>query len=280
MKKFNSAILSALLVLFSTTSMAAAISDASIDKLLALSGLNKQMEQLPGTVRAGIAQARQKGANIPDAEFTEMTNIIVNSFQPANMIKAIRTELKNNLTTADSKALLSWYESKEGKMIASTEEAASTPESYNQMIKDAKTLLADEKKLAMARRIENALNSVDMAMQIQENTGIAVYTAIMTAVDPTKKPEVEPFRSQMSAQYPQIRARLEQFIHLTLIHSYKNVDDATMNKYAAFLEKPATRKFNKGVMEGMTNAIKFSTELMAQDMAQLFKSAAAKQQKK
>lgn len=238
------------------------------------------MEQLPGTVRAGIMQAKQKGANIPDAEFTEMTNIIVNSFQPSNLIKAVRSELKGNLSGAEARALLEWYESDVGKKITATEEAASTPESYNVMIQNAQKLLADEKKLAMAKRVESALNSVDMAMQIQEHTGIAVFTAIMTAVEPTKKLDIEPFRAQMSAQYPQIRARLEQFIHLTLIHSYKDLDDDTMNKYVAFLEKPGTKKFNASIMTGMTNAIKFSTELMAQDMAQLFKNIADKQGKK
>ena len=259
------------MLFLSSAVVSAQISDKTIDKLISLSGLSKQLEQLPGTVRAGIMQARQQGMSIPDAQFTEMADIVSNSFAPPFMLKAIHSEIKSNVTASDSKQLIEWYESKIGKRITQTEENASTPDAYKKMLTEAKSLLANENQMAIARRVEKAINSVDMAMQMQENAGIAVYTAIVTAANPGKQVDVEPFRAQLTSQRQQIRARMEQLILLSLVYSYKDVDVDTMNKYIAFLESPKTQKFNASVMKGMSEAIKLSTELMAQSLVSVFK---------
>ena len=273
MKKFLSTALILVFTFSSASAVSGQLSDASIDKLLGISGLSNQLGQLPGTVRAGIMQARQRGMNIPDAEFTEMVNIIANSFNPVNLTKAIRVELKKNISDSDAKNLFAWYESDAGKKLTKIEKAASTPEAYNDMIKNAQALLSDEKRVKVAQRVEQAISSVDMAMQIQTNTGTAVYTALLTAADPTKPVDLGPFEAQMAAQGPQIRAQLEQLIILSLVYSYKDVDAPTMNKYIAFLEQANTRKFNTSVMNGMNTAISESTDVMAKDLAIVLNAA-------
>lgn len=260
-----------LFLLFINSAFAAPASDASIDKLLNVSGLNKQLAQLPATVRAGIMQARQRGMKIPETTLNDMANIVSSSFHPDKLSKAIRTELKNNISASDAKSLFAWYESDAGKKLTKLEEASSTPDAYNQMLQDAKNLLADEKKVAVAKRIEKATNSVDMAMQLQTNTGTAVYTALLTAADPTKPVNLEPFKAQLASQEAQIRSRLQQFIILSLVFSYRDADAATMEKYIAFLEKPNTQKFNTSIMTGMNNAINQSIDVMTKDLSALFK---------
>jgi len=270
MKKLLSVLSLTLSIILSHNSLAAPPADGDIDTLLAISGLKKQMEQLPGTVRAGIMQARQRGMNVPDAEFTEMVNIIVASFDPSNLMTSIRAELKSTMSTDDITGLLTWYQSPDGKKVTSAEEQASTPQAYDQMIKEASTLLSDEKKLATAKRIEKALSSVDMAMRTQENTGMAVYTAMLTAAEPDKPVNLDAFKTQMAAQMPQIRGRMEQLILLSLIFSYQTLDDSAMEKYISFLEKPVTRKFIVTVTDGMNMAITKYTDIMARDLANLF----------
>jgi len=272
MKKTIQFVTLILLTVINSAVFAAAVSDTSVTKLLSVSGLNKQLEQLPGTVRAGIMQARQRSTNIPDTVFTQMADIVANSFHRDNLSKAIRAELKKNISESDAKSLFSWYESDAGKKLTKLEEASSTPEAYQTMFKDAQSLLGDEKKVAVAKRIEKATKSVDMAMQLQTNTGAAVYTAILTAADPTKPVDLEPFRAKFVQQEPQIRTRLEQLIILSLVFSYKDADAATMDKYVAFLEKPGTQKFNASIMKGMNQAINDSIDTMVKDLAVLFKS--------
>ena len=65
------------------------ITGVSLDKLMALSGLKKQVAELPGLVRAGVEEARQKGSAIPDVEFRDVQKSIEGAFQPSEILTAI-----------------------------------------------------------------------------------------------------------------------------------------------------------------------------------------------
>ena len=59
-------ILSAITLTFNTA-FAEEITQASLDKIMALSGLNKQVAEYPGAIIAGVEQASsQQGTVIPD----------------------------------------------------------------------------------------------------------------------------------------------------------------------------------------------------------------------
>jgi len=70
------------------------ITVVSLDKLMALSGLNKQIAELPGLVRTGLEQARQQGPPISDAEFGEVQRSIEGAFKPSESLRTIGKEIK------------------------------------------------------------------------------------------------------------------------------------------------------------------------------------------
>ncbi|MBU0996273.1 MAG: hypothetical protein KJ737_27560 [Proteobacteria bacterium] len=252
------------------------LTDRSFEKLMDLSGLNQQMVEIPGMIVAGIGQARKQGPPISDKEFEEMQGVIKGAFQSSEILKTIGKEIKNNLSESEVKELLVWYESDLGIMITKSEKEASTPFAYQEMFRDAGMLLADEKRVTIAKKIDKLVNSTDMALQLQNNTGIAIFSAISTVMNPGQPTNLDVFKAQMAAQENQMRAEMEQIIILSSVYSYQNIEIDQMEKYIQFLERPHTIKFNNSVIKGMKTALNRSIDKLATSLAVVFKKNAGK----
>jgi hypothetical protein len=247
------------------------IAKDSLDKLMSFSGLNKQVAQFPGMVRVGVEQARQQGSPIPDAEFVEVQRLIEGAFQPSEILSAIGKEIKSGISESEAKDLLDWYESGLGRRITKAEENASTPAAYQEMTKEAQSLLSDEKRVKFAKKIDSLVNATDMTMQLQEKIGVAVFTAISTVMNPDQQVNIGPFEAQLSAQEQQVRANIEQLVIVSFVYCYKDIDIGSIEKYIKFLERSSTRKFNDSVIKGMNHALNRSIDKMAKSLAVVFK---------
>jgi hypothetical protein len=247
------------------------IAKDSLDKLMSFSGLNKQVAQFPGMVRVGVEQARQQGSPIPDAEFVEVQRLIEGAFQPSEILSAIGKEIKSGISESEAKDLLDWYESGLGRRITKAEENASTPAAYQEMTKEAQSLLSDEKRVKFAKKIDSLVNATDMTMQLQEKIGVAVFTAISTVMNPDQQVNIGLFEAQLSAQEQQVRANIEQLVIVSFVYCYKDIDIGSIEKYIKFLERSSTRKFNDSVIKGMNHALNQSIDKMAKSLAVVFK---------
>lgn len=269
--------LSLLIAMFAaSTAWSAEIGSDSLDRLMTLSGIKKQVAELPGMVRMGAEQARQKGARISNADFEKMLKAMESAFQPSEIVETISVEVRKSISESDAKKLLAWYESDLGRMITKAEENASTPGAYQEMMATAKSLLADEKRVDLAKKLDDLINATDMMVQLQEYTGIAVFTAISKALNPDQPVQIEAFKSQMLENEQLIRANIEQAVIISWVYSYKDLDIASIKKYLEFNESPNARHFNDSVKLGMKNALNMSIDKMATSLGASFKKPAEK----
>ncbi len=261
--------LSLFIIMFTTSAVFAAdITKSSLDQLMSLSGCNKQISAYPEMVKAGMNEAKRRGAQIPNDEFNAMQVAVENSFEPALMLAVISAKIKKDISESDAKELLSWYKSDLGRVITKAEEDATTPTGYQNMISQAQSLFAEKERLNYALKMESLLNATDMAMKIQNKTSLAVYSAMTKSINPYKPIEIAEFKKQMATQEVQMRANMKQLIILSFIYSYKDLDFASIEKYIAFLEKDKTKKFNQSTIDGIKSALvesvdKFATSLAA-----------------
>lgn len=262
-----------LIILFFTSTLSYAdISDESINKILDLSGLTMQVDQFPGLIKAGMEQAKQQGTPIPNAEYNSMVMSVDESILPSVIINKIRASLKKSINEEEAKQLLAWYESDLGKEITTAEESASTPEAYQKMMQSAQSLLENSERVAFAKRLDVLLGATDMAMNIQGYSGIAVYSAIMTAMQPDVPLNLEPIKAQIDAASAQTHAAVEQMVTLSFVYSYQNIEIDKLNTYEAFLNEPTTVKFNTVTIESMNTGIELSISKWAEALALMFKS--------
>jgi hypothetical protein len=248
------------------------VSDESINKLLDLSGLTMQVDQFPGLIKAGMEQVKQQGTPIPDAEYSLMVKSVDESILPSEILEEIRASLKKSIGEQEAKKLLAWYESDLGKEITRAEEKASKPEAYQEMMQSAQSLLENSERVKFADRLDVLLGATDMTMSIQEYSGIAVYSAIMTAMQPGKLVNIEPFKAQMDAASAQTRAAVKQMVTISFVFSYQNIETEHLRKYEYFLKDATTMKFNRSIMDSMNKGLESSVLKWADALALIFKN--------
>lgn len=250
------------------------ITDASLEKIMELSGLNEQVAEFPGIIRTSMQQARQQGAQVPDDIFNEILQALETSVTPERFKLLITKQLKADLSEEQAQELVAWYETEPGSTITSAEVAASTPEAYQEMIATAQELFAQTERMELARRIDAQINATDMTMQIQDKTAIAVYTALMTALMPDEPFDISELQDELARQQPQLRANAEAGVLVSFVYSYRNLDIPTIETYISFLETDAARAMNASIIAGTSAAF----DLVIADMAEALVAAAKARQ--
>ncbi len=248
-----------------------------IDMLLEQSGISKQVAEFPALVKSGFMQGIQQGAPVPGEVAVAMANSLDESIKPSMILDDIHSSIEAQLSEDDIDSLLSWYESDTGKAITAAEVAASTPEAAEAIMANGKQLLADTDRVQIAQELDQLLGATDLAMDIQEHSSSAVYSALMAAVQPDQAPDLDGFKAQMSAVEPQMRADIQQLIAAQFVYTYRDIDDSTMAEYVDYLKQPATQRFNKATMAGLNSSFEKATNDWASKLADIIKSAAEEQ---
>lgn len=250
-------------LVMSGVALAAGIKTGSLEQLMNLSGLNKQVSDIPAGVVAGVQQARQQGAPLSDEQVARLEKTIAISFQTQKIKSTISRQLKSALNEAEAQELLGWYKSDIGKKITKAEEKASEEAAYQEMVSQAQTLLADKERVKLAQRMDSLVKATELTLDIQKNAGTAVVVAISKAMNPEQPVDIKAIEKSMAAEEQNIRQQMEQLVTLALVYNYKDISIPEINKYIEFLQKPSTQKFNAQAVAGFKTALKESVNSLA-----------------
>lgn len=239
---------------------ASEVSIASLHQLLALSGIDQQVRDIPRQLRVGMEQAERraeqqaKAANdkaVISHEFRAAGQAMTSAFNPADMLRAIGKQVRHNMSEQDVRTMLAWFRSPLGRRINKAEEDASTPAADRRMFASAKKLLADKPRVRFARKLDELLHLTDTMMEFQENMAVASFVAFAGAARPGHPVAVRAFRAKVAAKFQQARPRFAQFTILHSVYTYQHINMANLRKYLAFLKAPPALRFNKCVIAGL-----------------------------
>ena len=270
-KLFHQSLYLVFLLVLSNPLMSAPLKDKVASELLELSGFTHSLSQMPAGIKGGMEEARAKGSQIPAEVFDGLVKIMMDAFDPALLMGPIRNELSSQLTSVDGDKLLAWYNSDLGKRITAAEAKAGNIEALQEIQRLAPQLLEDKRLVGYATRIDKALKSTEMVVELQINTLMAVFTAMVTTAAPNPDQLINNFKNQLAASRPQINQAVHQQVLAASAYSYQDVDDAAMQKYISFLEKPHTERFYQSVFNGLGIAINNSMQSMSVSIDGLLK---------
>ncbi len=258
-------------ICFGSASRAEQVSDTSLDKLLDVSGLMAQMSEISGMILTGIEQSNRQGSEVPDAIMGHLYRAVDDAFAAEKILAAVRQELQKTMTESQVQSLLTWYDSEIGKRIVQAEVDASSPAAYLEMNRIGQSLFEDQQRVIIAQSIAQLAKSTDMVMDLQTNTAVAVYAAVAMAINPGEQVDLEAFRQQMSSREELMRDNVEQFVVLSLLYSYRDIDLASMNEYLQFLGSERSSAFidsvNTGLSSGMNQAIANMAKLLYEGLS-------------
>lgn len=248
--------------------------ESNIDKLMALSGINKQIASFPDQVKAGFLQGANQGG-IGEERVSKILESADNTIVPDVILGEIRSSLAASLSDEETATLLKWYESDIGRRVTAAEEAASTPEAYEEMLGNAQMLMENDKRVQMAMRIDELVGATKMGMEMQESSSAAIYSAMMAAMAPGQPVDFEAYKKEMEKIEPQMREQMQSLVMLSFLHTYQPVSDDDMAKYEAFLSRPTTKKFNDSALSGLARGFDKVVKDWAGELAVIMKSEAA-----
>ena len=229
-----------------------------IDELMHKSGLWKQVGQVQAQVKAGAKQAQadaragKGGHTMSDEDFGKMALAMEAAFAPARMQEAMSRELAAQLAVEDEAAALRWLSSDLGKKFTRIEEESGEVANAMKSEQEAPAYFATVPKARVEKfqRLADAIKVGEgsAGMVINMTSAIAYGMAL---ADPTGDPRgmAKAIRDRLDAQRPQLAAIFEQRAIQSFAYVYKDVPDADIDRYVAFAETPAGRRYHDASMK-------------------------------
>lgn len=239
-------------------------SDALIQQLYAKSGLQKQVQQIPGSVEQAFDQrlaasgsARRLDSHLVSALKKSLQLVFV----PAAMKKAILAEFRAGLSRDDIEKTLAWLNSPHGKKITRLEEQASTPEAARAMPLFLKTLQSQPptaERLKAIKKLDKAAKATETVAEISIATALATITAL-DAVSPMqrdgKRPSINDLRASLDAARPQMEAAIRQQLHVYFLYTYRSLTGPELDRYIAFVQSDTGKKYYDVATAGLSKAL-------------------------
>lgn len=229
--------------------------NAIITQILELSGIKKEIEQIPDHFNAFSKEQESRMPPELYAKFTQATN---ESFQPELIYEHVLNYLKVYFNRERFLAVLNWLESPLSKKMSQLEVEASTPEATEQM-EDFFNILqsspATKERLALAQRYDEVFGASEFVIKIQ----IAIFQAMTKAVD-AFMPESERLKEgQLNQMSNELKAQLQLPVKnsslMGFLYAYRSVSDEDLIKYLDFYASDTGKWFTKIMQEAFLKVI-------------------------
>lgn len=220
-----------------------------VEELYLKSGLNRQVEALPGQVDALLQGQQEK---IPPEMLTLMKKELLAGFQPEKLKSRLLERIQERLPALDLVNALKWLDSPLGKKITLLEEEASTAEAAPAMMAymqstDPAGLPADRQKIL--REFNDLAGATDLAM----DTGIFLNLAIVTQLrklDPEMPPLTEKeMMDFIESNRAAIRHDVDLQVQLSLHFCYQKLTTAELQSYLEFARSESGINYHQVVVE-------------------------------
>lgn len=244
-----------------------------VQTLMRKSGLDKQLEQIPAMVQAGIDQAQQQQQQQQRLSPDDMANLkrlTAVAFDAKALNEAVRTHVQANMNGKDIEAALAWLNSPLGEKITGLEEAASTPQAAAEMQSMAGRLTGDKARSEKMKKVDVAVQATESNVRMVLNMQVVITVAMTASMEPDQQPSVDAILHEVNKNSAQMRSMIEQQTLLLFLYTYRTLTDAELDRYIAFAESAAGKKYQTVTTEAVSGAMvdagrKFGS-LLGEDM--------------
>ncbi|MDP2924330.1 MAG: hypothetical protein Q8O30_11550 [Candidatus Omnitrophota bacterium] len=216
-----------------------------IEKVLELSGIKRQMEQIYTHVIEGYAQHRDSIA----PKFYELgSKIIRETYSIGRIYKDVRDYFDNYFERERITAVEEFLESPLSKKITELEVQVSSPEALEEIKKFGNELPSNPpslERIELIKKLDKNAGSTQLQLEITVNT----YQNIVKAIDPLlpaqkrlKVGELEKIEETMRTKLEPV---LENAVSVYFLYAYRSLTDEELKQYLDFWLSDNGKWFNK-----------------------------------
>ena len=235
--------------------------DPLLQDLYRLSGMERQLDQLPMIIQVGFDQAVDADNQLqalPRSVIDQMRASIAAAYEPQTVRRTILRECHARLSIVDLNTVLAWLDSPLGRKITRLEEAASRPDAlagmqrYAQALQDAPPT---PERLDMIRQLDAAVKATETGVEVAFNTQIAVAMAVAASLPVEQQPDHAQLTAALEQRRPQIRNMVRGQTLIALLYTYQQVSEADLSEYIAFAASPAGTIYHDASIAGFKAAL-------------------------
>lgn len=226
---------------------------AQAAELLALSGLEAQLESLPPQVLQGIEASPLK---LESDLGGKLAALVQREYAPERVRREIVSRLSSEIDADRAARSIAWLRSPAGVRLRRAEEAASTPEALADMEAFARRLALSgpsPERLALANRIEAASESTELVLDTIFSTALAV--ALTLGATSERPATAEEIMAEFEAPRAQMRSQIRETVLISYLYTYRELTDPELGAYAAFLESDPGRWYSRALSRAFLGAL-------------------------
>ncbi len=222
-----------------------------IRELYAKSGLEKQVQQLPLVIQAGIEQPPMEGEGYskpPPQIIALMKAMVLEAYTPEKLKSVVLSEFREKLTTRDLKTVLKWFDSPLGAKFSRLEEEASTAEAYAaiQKYKDQlKNSPPSRDRLEVIRQLDTAIKTTQSTVETVVGTQLALALAFNATLPEEQQRSSADISREIKKHRPEVESAMKLETLVSLLYTYRSVTEAEIRQYIKFATTPAGTKLYK-----------------------------------
>lgn len=258
-----------------------AAAESSVDRLMVLSGLDKEL-------RFDAEQAAQEFCNAFVGQFEAQSGLtlsddfqrmVAGRFAQMDLYSAVKQEIADGLSARQIKSLLRWYETDLGRRVTALETEANSPDSMERILAQVNSLLSDPANRARGERVDELLSVTDSMLQSIEQMQLAMVAGILGASDLPESAR-EQALTQIREAVAGSRSDMQQLAWAVTSYTYRDLSDADFDRYLQFLGQRPARAFYELVLAASAAQAETEYEALGQSIGAYLKDWVSEQRKR
>ncbi|MCP5246504.1 MAG: hypothetical protein H6937_11400 [Burkholderiales bacterium] len=224
--------------------------DVLIDRIIILSGLQNQIEEIGGKILQEIKQSKDKPDN-PDVAM-EMEKIVIESFGPEHFHRRLRVALKTGSDIERLANLAHSFNSPQMRKITEIEGREFDLMAFESFVENVTRNPLPTNRIRLLQMLESVTYTTHFAIELTASLKRAMRmgtvnddNAAMNALD-----------AELNTQKKKMADNIYQAMILTMAYVYRELDDLELEAYVQFYQTEEGEWFIKQAVNALTEAFR------------------------
>lgn len=214
----------------SPSAVSTASPEALVDRIIQLSGLQKQIEQISEKLLEDIHQSPDKPNDPVLVEAIEQ--IVSEAYKPEFFLQQLRTTLKQSFSTTQLETLVRMYNTPLMQKITAIENRELDLVAFEAFIENVVQTSLPANRLHLLQELESVTHATEFVVELMISTRRALLMGMVDGAAET----MNSFDASIEAQKIEIRDNTYQSVILIMAYSYQELTDLELDEYIQFYE--------------------------------------------
>jgi len=223
--------------------------EATAKRLIVASGL---AAQLPGLQSQMVAQLAEQRGKLPDALVESLIDAVREAFRPDVMREDVTNVVAKTIALEDMNAALAWLETPVGRRVTRAEEegsAATDPARLQQFIEREQKAKPSPARAQLLKELFEATYVEETTVRTVEAVALGMALGMDSTQPAEKRLGLARLQAEVKKALPadEVRQKLRETLPLFYAYTYRDVKDADLASYLAFLRSASGKRYQGGV---------------------------------